>query len=231
MGKRASLLLIIMLLLQTVISGAFPAFKTDANEQRNNVFNDIKYKDENGNYIASNEFEGNVTVEVSWSIANDDIQPGDVATVAISNELSLEQVSGDLLENDVIIGTYNTDSNNLIATFNDNVTEQPSASGEIILSGKADISFDEESESDKSNNSEVNKEIEGEEKRGTSEEKGTEEQQKVQSKPHMQDEKSISLAANRSDVFTIEIGQIKNGPGSDGEEYAGENTLKPTDPF
>ncbi|HLS67110.1 MAG TPA: collagen binding domain-containing protein, partial [Pseudogracilibacillus sp.] len=146
MGKKTSLLLIFILLLQTVVTGAIPSYKTNANEQQN-VFQEVRYIADDGAFVRAEDVEGDVIIEVAWSLDGREIQAGDVATIDISREIELVQTSGVLQAENNTIAAFEIDQHNsLRATFNESAEAHSSAKGEVRLEGTAPKTKDMEEE-------------------------------------------------------------------------------------
>ena len=106
MRKRFSILFILMMVGQIFLSSFGMIAEALQSDKADSVFSSITYLNDEGEEVDPEAHEGDTTVEVTWSLKNQDIQAGDRKSTQLAAGLILSEQQGDLVFEQNVVGTY-----------------------------------------------------------------------------------------------------------------------------
>ncbi|WP_066191397.1 Cna B-type domain-containing protein [Gracilibacillus timonensis] len=121
MKKYLSLWLIFLLLIQTAASGMLPAQLVQAQESQNSIFQEP----------AVVETSDGRELHIDWSLADQEIIPGDL--IALESPIALEVEDGNLTAEETEIADYSVDGQSISVTFSEAALDYPEAEGTLVL--------------------------------------------------------------------------------------------------
>src|SRR5690625_593017 len=113
MKKGLNILFIFMLISQTMFTSVGLGTVVDAEGSKKNIKTDLSYEDNEGNIVDPEEYAGDISVVVEWSVENkdiDEIEAGYKETIELSipEQIILEEGQSDrLLSGDTEVAEYN----------------------------------------------------------------------------------------------------------------------------
>src|SRR5690625_1490795 len=128
MKKGLHILFIFMLISQTIFTSVGFGTVVDAEGSKKNIHTDISFKGEDGNDVNPEEYEGDISVVVDWSVKKEDIEEieeGYKETIELSlpEQIQLEEGQSDhLVFEETEVAIYTALANGIIEVeFNDEV--------------------------------------------------------------------------------------------------------------
>ena len=235
MRKKFSILFILMMVGQIFLSSFGMIAEALQNDKADSVFSSITYLSDEGEKIGPEAHEGDTTVEVVWSLKNQDIQAGDSETKQLAAGLILSEQQGNLVFEQNVVGTYFlTTDGKLTLAFNEEA-EGSNAEGVFSIQGTfpvveeeleaEEIPVVEEETEEAKREEDTSKEI----PTVVDEDEETEEEIQEETEEDNQKETEVEMyAAEEKHGFTLELGAVTD---LDGNKYTEEHLLDPKDEF
>ncbi|SIS64905.1 SpaA isopeptide-forming pilin-related protein [Salimicrobium flavidum] len=133
MKRTLSLLMLLLLLFQTSVSGMIPALQTEASTTK--VFDQVTYLDKKGGVVPSGQEEEASQMKVSWSVNSEDIDISEVFTYKVPTNVAITtRTTGTLTASGIEVGTYDTGDGSMVSIqFQEALADQPKAGGEFTI--------------------------------------------------------------------------------------------------
>ncbi|WP_042141906.1 SpaA isopeptide-forming pilin-related protein [Paucisalibacillus sp. EB02] len=241
MNKRISLILVLMLIVQTIASSLVLPMQAIAEGAKQSVITGITVTDAEGNEFHKDMPAGTtVNIQVDWSVVDVEVGEGSTESFSIPTDLYVEQEqTGILTDGEIEVGTYRASVNGIVAlTFHKEVEERVDANGSFVLEAfVVDHTVQEEKVDSESISEESVEETAIAEEESKSETIGENDDESTEKNYHLDqaDSNSTILEEGLEQVteeekqgFNLELGQVTD---LDGNPYTEESLLNPTDQF
>ncbi|MBY7141857.1 Cna B-type domain-containing protein [Virgibacillus sp. NKC19-3] len=127
--KRASIVMIFLLMIQSIVSGIAPIQTAHAEENSNDAFFDFASLTES----SFSQEDGDGFVHIDWSLSNFDVEEAGQSTDFQSPVALVEQEGTLSSEEATDVAVYETTENGIHVTFNEAALEHPEAEGTVKL--------------------------------------------------------------------------------------------------
>ncbi len=250
MKKSLNILFIFMLISQTMFTSVGFGTVVDAEGSKKNIKTDLSYEDNEGNIVDPEEYEGDISVVVEWSVENKDIEEiesgyKEAIELSIPEQIQLEEGQSDsLLSGGTEVAEYNASLNGIVEVeFNEEfeALELEELEGTFTLRGEIEAEEADEIEEELVEEEDAEKSVESKtgDLDGTEANKGTEDKSSETSEEALLDEEEDNFEISTFAVDVIEeniitdVGlTLKKEDGSEVELNPGDPiVVDPNDPF